>query len=299
MMLSTQVEFNEAAIQLDSACSKLAISSVQADMNHASNNDSSFMGESCTKWTVGRSDRHSDREEILYLCHAPILRHGCDASPNHHGDKTEISPDDDSSVMDDDYDSLVDRGMEMEADDMCLAPNNAVASEEESNNNKYEQGSSSQNNCRRMSSIICEWHLNIVFSPTWCVPVLYVSVNYIDGTPLTRDSVLQYFDTTTRQGQGQGKSTDAELESSSWEFISEDEHPVTGVPCFFLHPCRTRERINCLHSSSPPFVPSSDYSASPSASLLLLSWMTMILPPIGIHISPANYNAIQKLACSR
>jgi hypothetical protein len=116
-----------------------------------------------------------------------------------------------------------------------------------------------------------EWNFSIVYSETWRVPVLYFRVQQRDGTPCTRDHVL---------GVLAGGSHHNQV-LDSWDFISHEEHPVSRCPSFFLHPCRTQERLETLQASTS------------DEALRLLSWMSMIFPSVGDSISSRTFQQLR------
>jgi len=63
------------------------------------------------------------------------------------------------------------------------------------------------------------WNFSILWSDTWKAPVLYFGVEE-NGTVLTREELF-----------------------SDAPHISFAEHPVTGSPSLFVHPCTTREQF--------------------------------------------------------
>ena len=86
--------------------------------------------------------------------------------------------------------------------------------------------------------------------------------------------------------------------SSSWEFVSQEEHPATGAPSYFLHPCRTAERMGAMllpphAAAAAPWAASSSSSSSSSSTVVevvpLLSWLSMVLPVVGCVIPPDVY----------
>lgn len=119
-----------------------------------------------------------------------------------------------------------------------------------------------------------EWSFSVVFHEIWRVPTLYFDVNFIDGTPITRKEVVRLV-------------SDSMTEEQSWDFISQEEHPMTGSPSFFLHPCQTVAKMELLLLQ--------EYNLCP-----LLSWMSMILPSVGCSINPIVYNeAMKRMSSSR
>lgn len=119
-----------------------------------------------------------------------------------------------------------------------------------------------------------EWSFSVVFHEIWRVPTLYFDVNGSDGTPITREEVVRLV-------------SDSMTEEQSWDFISQEEHPMTGSPSFFLHPCQTVAKMELLLPQEHNLCP-------------LLSWMSMILPSVGCSINPIVYNeAMKRMSSSR
>lgn len=79
----------------------------------------------------------------------------------------------------------------------------------------------------------------------------------------------------------QHPSNDYGKEDSWDEFVSYDQHPMTGEPTFFLHPCQTAQRLSLLLQQ--PKEQESPLVVSP-----LLSWLVMIVPAIGFRIMPTT-----------
>lgn len=83
---------------------------------------------------------------------------------------------------------------------------------------------------------IIQYEPNVVYSVIpWAAdpetPVLYFSVYNDDYTPVTAlEAVVDII----------GAREDVR------KFISHCEHPVTGLPCFFLHPCNTKAMLDSL-----------------------------------------------------
>jgi len=105
-----------------------------------------------------------------------------------------------------------------------------------------------------------EWRFSIVYSHTWQVPLLYFTVQYMDGSPCLRSFILHVL----------GADVD-----ESYDFISYDEHPVTGRPSFYLHPCQTAARMSLLSTTTGT-------CAFPFH--FILSWLSLVLPAVGFQI---------------
>jgi hypothetical protein len=67
------------------------------------------------------------------------------------------------------------------------------------------------------------------------------------------------------------------------------EHPVTGVPCYHIHPCETKALMTSLTADAS--------TPSPSSSNYLMAWLSAVGPVVGLHLpltawlSPASTNA--------
>mmetsp|Transcript_30178 Transcript_30178/g.46027 ORF Transcript_30178/g.46027 Transcript_30178/m.46027 type:complete len:220 (+) Transcript_30178:258-917(+) len=113
-----------------------------------------------------------------------------------------------------------------------------------------------------------EWRFSIVYSETWRAPILYFMVQDSSGHPCSREQVLLMLPSADVQ--------------DSWDFISYDEHPVTGRPSYFLHPCKTCDRLNELLRKQN--------------TNLLLSWLSMVLPAVGFKLSSSTFLEVQRQA---
>eukprot|EP00980_Cylindrotheca_fusiformis_P026424 scaffold16150_cov112-Cylindrotheca_fusiformis.AAC.3 len=116
-------------------------------------------------------------------------------------------------------------------------------------------------------AISIQWDFSIVYSDTYRVPVLYFRVQKLDGTPVTRTQVLNLLP--------------KQQIKDSWDFISQDEHPITCFPSFFLHPCQTATRLEQLNLSN-----------GNQRSMVLWAWMSMVFPAVDQGIPPSYFNLV-------
>mmetsp|Transcript_19555 Transcript_19555/g.21747 ORF Transcript_19555/g.21747 Transcript_19555/m.21747 type:complete len:174 (+) Transcript_19555:41-562(+) len=107
----------------------------------------------------------------------------------------------------------------------------------------------------------CYFDYFIVYSSTYTVPVLYFNVYNLDGSLLTPEEF--------RKSLPQHLSN----EKQKWNFITQDEHPITGVPCNYIHPCQTQQVMEQLLQGAA----TSDY---------LLTWLSMYGAFVGITVKP-------------
>jgi ubiquitin-like-conjugating enzyme ATG10 len=112
-----------------------------------------------------------------------------------------------------------------------------------------------------------EYHYHIVYSSSYRVPVFYFTAYDATGMLLSLTEVL------------------ADLQAvatSEWPKISQEEHPVLGVPYFFYHPCRTAQLLAELASRA----------AVARATAVLAIWYAVYAPLVGIpRESLAHYRA--------
>jgi len=127
------------------------------------------------------------------------------------------------------------------------------------------------------------WNFSIVYSDTWMAPVLFFTVQNQthSGSPCLRSEVLEYLATLVTQ---------INHVEDSWDFLSYDEHPITRIPCFFLHPCQTNTRLVTLINAA-----GSDGTNNVTDRCLLLSWMAMILPSVGCSVPAQAYRRLTVL----
>lgn len=124
-----------------------------------------------------------------------------------------------------------------------------------------------------------QWAFSIIYSETYRVPVLYFRVQETNGTPCTRQRVLNWLYPTTQ-----------DLVEDTWEFVSQEEHPFSGLPSFFLHPCQTAQRLWLVRSD--------DGENNTDDCSILWTWMSMILPVVNYPIPPKLFLEIQTNHCS-
>lgn len=87
--------------------------------------------------------------------------------------------------------------------------------------------------------------LSVCYSLAYSVPVLYFRACDLSGSPIALEQVLS----------AEAIETNGELR---WGLVSPMEHPITGQPYYYLHPCQSAVLL------SGPFK--------------LLSWLTSVLP---------------------
>lgn len=156
-----------------------------------------------------------------------------------------------------------------------------------------EFGSSCNKPAKGASTVMqyTEWTFSIVYHDVWRVPTLYFQCIHTDGTMLSRNEVLEILLQETSNAHGY-HDTLTITEEELWDFVSQEEHPITGTPSFFLHPCQTTARMELLLNQPHCQDESCMDGRDTMQQFPLLSWMSMILPTVGCKISPELFCSI-------
>jgi ubiquitin-like-conjugating enzyme ATG10 len=98
--------------------------------------------------------------------------------------------------------------------------------------------------------------IHVVYSPSYNVPVLYLN-SYTAGMT----STLRLM------------SVDGELIEWLGEpgVLSQQDHPIVGIPFYFIHPCRTQELLREISGDC-------NYIAG---------WLSLVGPQVGLHLKAA------------
>lgn len=93
---------------------------------------------------------------------------------------------------------------------------------------------------------------SIVYSKTWCLPVLHFTASTTSGTPLSLDQLLfcniisPNFTTYQQEVSEQVDANGNENWNGGQGGISIGDHPRTNSSSFFLHPCNTNNVLSQL-----------------------------------------------------
>ncbi|KAF2098424.1 hypothetical protein NA57DRAFT_75671 [Rhizodiscina lignyota] len=77
---------------------------------------------------------------------------------------------------------------------------------------------------------------NIVFSPSYRVPVLYLVLRKADGS--LEQNIEEVYKLLVPEQQKEALSAHGPLGA-----LTMTEHPITGGACFFIHPCQTPDAM--------------------------------------------------------
>ncbi|KAI4744595.1 hypothetical protein E4T50_05039 [Aureobasidium sp. EXF-12298] len=107
-------------------------------------------------------------------------------------------------------------------------------------------------------------HYDILLSPSYRVPVVYMTAS----PPLP---VSHFFDLVVPH-----HFRDAMRETGVMGALSMTDHPLTGMPAYFVHPCSTADTM-CATKSGDIHV--QDY---------MLLWLGIVGASVGLHVSSAD-----------
>uniref|UniRef100_A0A131Z6J3 Ubiquitin-like-conjugating enzyme ATG10 n=1 Tax=Rhipicephalus appendiculatus TaxID=34631 RepID=A0A131Z6J3_RHIAP len=115
----------------------------------------------------------------------------------------------------------------------------------------------------------CVYH--VVYSASYGVPVMYFNVWRRDGSLLPLSDVWSLMPECLQE----------QLKHLRWSTVTQQEHPIQGVPYFQLHPCKTAE----LMEQTRPKHQDGKHSN------YVVTWLSSVAPVVGLEF-PVQYSAI-------
>jgi ubiquitin-like-conjugating enzyme ATG10 len=136
-----------------------------------------------------------------------------------------------------------------------------------------------------------QWNFSVVYSDTYQVPVLYFTVqDCVTGNTCGRQKVLDCLLRKQRHEEGE----EEEEAHDTWEFISQEQHPILNIPSYFLHPCQSSQRLHLLLQAQRDICDDSNNEYKKGSKLAIVwIWMAMILPAVNHPIPPTYFQMIQ------
>jgi hypothetical protein len=134
-----------------------------------------------------------------------------------------------------------------------------------------------------------QWTFSIIYSTTYQAPVLYFHVQEMNGNPVGRQQILNIL---RQEHQRSAFEFSNDFPADAWEFVSQEEHPVTGLSSFFLHPCQSSQRLQLLTTVVGD--QREVCTRLEQKSSVLWVWMSMILPAVGHSIPSSHFRHVQK-----
>ncbi|KDN49605.1 hypothetical protein K437DRAFT_77245 [Tilletiaria anomala UBC 951] len=143
-----------------------------------------------------------------------------------------LSPDEDEKTPDDDEEDMSHSESDEPWQDQVQAADPSTASS---------GAAASSGNPYLMQQSIC-------WSTTWKVPGFYFNVLH-GGRVLGLEEVVRSPFILNTYLEGLDVEVSAAPDMAAFPQLSQGEHPVTGLPCFYLHPCETAARLQELEAS--------------------------------------------------
>nr|XP_037287765.1 ubiquitin-like-conjugating enzyme ATG10 [Rhipicephalus microplus] len=112
---------------------------------------------------------------------------------------------------------------------------------------------------------------HVVYSASYGVPVMYFNVWRRDGSLLPLSDVWSLMPECMQE----------QLKHLRWSTVTQQEHPIQGVPYFQLHPCKTAE----LMEQTRPKHQDGKHSN------YVVTWLSSVAPVVGLEF-PVQYSAI-------
>ncbi|XP_037528785.1 ubiquitin-like-conjugating enzyme ATG10 isoform X1 [Rhipicephalus sanguineus] len=112
---------------------------------------------------------------------------------------------------------------------------------------------------------------NVVYSASYGVPVMYFNVWRRDGSLLPLSDVWSLMPECLQE----------QLKHLRWSTVTQQEHPIQGVPYFQLHPCKTAQ----LMEQTRPRDQDGKHSN------YVVTWLSSVAPVVGLEF-PVQYSAI-------
>ncbi|PRD35409.1 UNVERIFIED_CONTAM: Atg10 [Trichonephila clavipes] len=102
---------------------------------------------------------------------------------------------------------------------------------------------------------------HIIYSHSYSVPVLWFTAQHEDGKLLSLEELWKQIPSCFKSSESDSK----------WNTLTQQEHPVLGIPYFMVHPCYTADLLSACHSSN-----------------YIISWLSIVGPVAGLTLS-LNY----------
>ncbi|RUS17765.1 autophagocytosis associated protein [Endogone sp. FLAS-F59071] len=118
------------------------------------------------------------------------------------------------------------------------------------------------------TTLTVDYH--IVYSPSYQVPVLYFNAFYPDGTSLPLADLYTCLVPPTHLS-----SLSSATAASRQGSISQQDHPVLGVPYFYVHPCETAALMSAVRPGEGGCVGEEGY---------LRAWLSLVGGAVGVRV---------------
>jgi ubiquitin-like-conjugating enzyme ATG10 len=134
-----------------------------------------------------------------------------------------------------------------------------------------EQDDNESDTVNTHSQDILTTSLNVIYSDSFNVPILYLNVYKSNGKCLSYEELYKFLSIPCCLNERESNELSIKRNELVDLYLTQQEHPVKGKPFFFLHPCRTGEWM----AQTAIKKEETNYS---------LRWMSFIFSQIGIKM---------------
>lgn len=113
-----------------------------------------------------------------------------------------------------------------------------------------------------ITTLQIEYH--VVYSSSYQVPVLYFNAYYSNGSVLTKDELEEF---VINPNYREPLKSSTLMQQGS---ISQQEHPILGLPFYYIHPCDTASLMSQVDLSNINYY--------------IMSWLSFFGPLIGLYL---------------
>ncbi|GFS32142.1 ubiquitin-like-conjugating enzyme ATG10 [Nephila pilipes] len=99
---------------------------------------------------------------------------------------------------------------------------------------------------------------HIIYSHSYSVPILWFTAHHEDGKLLSLEELWKQIPSCFKNNEPDSK----------WNILTQQEHPILGIPYFMVHPCYTADLLSTCSSSN-----------------YIISWLSIVGPVAGLTLS--------------
>jgi hypothetical protein len=133
-------------------------------------------------------------------------------------------------------------------------------------------------------ALVVNVETDVILHPIYGVPTCYVLRAWdASGGLLTLDK----FQSAVRGAHcAQEPSNYTAADKRHYEFgtLTPEAHPISGAPCWSMHVCQLSEIMKMISGAEEDHY----------GGLYMLRWLALVGPHIGLQLSPAYYNAVER-----
>eukprot|EP01104_Vermistella_antarctica_P015195 TRINITY_DN4926_c0_g1_i1.p1 TRINITY_DN4926_c0_g1~~TRINITY_DN4926_c0_g1_i1.p1 ORF type:complete len:336 (+),score=53.63 TRINITY_DN4926_c0_g1_i1:239-1246(+) len=174
-------------------------------------------------WSWVTPNKDESRKGSSYLRKTLVIKRSLDTPPSSSSrDPSLLAGDGTDGLFEEDFDSDGDGGHDLDSVAGCAT-----------DDDDSDMGALPVH-CAPADVVYDTFELHVLYSLSYAVPVLYFNASRTDGAPLSMEEVLECL-----PGAQAGVTR---------KHLSQNEHPINGIPFFFIHPCETAQLMKNVPS---------------------------------------------------